>query len=97
MFTKILTLALAVLVGGAVSANGQSQGRGNQGRGNAKAKEAAIRFQAMDTNNDRVITRAGMARQRAVVHGARLERRRQARGNEVRVGATRDDRAWDRE
>jgi Ca2+-binding EF-hand superfamily protein len=101
------TLGLAVLVAGLVSANAgefsanelNPQGRGNQGRGNARGnaqeRDAAIRFQAMDRNNDRVITREewrGSARS-FTVHDWNGDG--QLAGNEVRVGAVRDDRAWD--
>jgi len=92
MFPKVLTLVLAVVVGGTVSVNGQ--GRGN-GRGNTKAKDAAIRFQAMDLNHDRVISREewrGSA-QSFTVHDWNGDGK--LAGNEVKVGAARDDRAWD--
>ena len=88
MSLRILTLGLAVIAAGAVPASAQ---RGNaQGRGAAaQSRNAAIRFQEMDRNNDRVITRAewrGSA-QSFKVHDWNGDGK--LSGDEVRVGAVR--------
>ena len=82
MSPRSFTLGLALVVAGAVSANGQGT-------------NARIRFQAMDRNNDGVITRdewRGSA-QSFTVHDWNGDGR--LSGNEIRIGAARDDRAWD--
>lgn len=93
MSSKLLTLGLVALVAGAVSAN--AQGRGN-GRGrNEQDRRAVIRFQGMDRNNDRVITRnewRGSA-QSFKVHDWNGDGK--LSGDEVRIGTARDDRAED--
>jgi Ca2+-binding EF-hand superfamily protein len=79
MSPRSLTLGLAIVVAGVVSANGQGRSQ--------------IRFQGMDRNNDGVITRdewRGSA-QSFKVHDWNGDG--QLSGNEVRVGAARDDRA----
>lgn len=85
MSFKILPLGLAVLAVGAVSANAQT--RNTQDRG------ATIRFQAMDRNNDGVITRDEWrgSEQSFNVHDWNGDGK--LSGNEVRIGAARDDRA----
>jgi Ca2+-binding EF-hand superfamily protein len=89
MPSKILTLGLAVLLAGAVFAN--AQGRGANGRG----RSAPIRFQEMDRNNDRVITRDEWrgSDQSFKVHDWNGDGR--LSGEEVRIGAARADRARD--
>ena len=87
MFSKILTLGLAILVAGAVSANAQGRGNGPKG------KKVQTRFEGMDRNNDGVIARdewRGSA-QSFKVHDWNGDGK--LSGNEVRVGASRDDRA----
>lgn len=80
MSPKILTLGLVVLVAGAVSAN-------------AQGRNATIRFQGMDRNNDGVITRDEWrgSVQSFKVHDWNGDGK--LSGNEVRTGAARDDRA----
>jgi Ca2+-binding EF-hand superfamily protein len=82
------SLAIAALLVAGLAADsaaqGQSRGRGNQ---NQNPNRAQYRFQAMDTNNDRVITRAewrGSARSFQVHdwNGDGV-----ISGNEVRIGA----------
>src|SRR6476661_2514205 len=85
MSFKILPLGLAVLAAGAVSANAQTR--------NTQDRSATIRFQEMDRNNDGVITRdewRGSA-QSFNVHDWNGDGK--LSGNEVRIGAARDDRA----
>src|SRR5712691_1398211 len=80
MSPRSLTLGLAIAVAGAVSASGQG-------------RNAQIRFQGMDRNHDGVITRdewRGSA-QSFKVHDWNGDGK--LSGNEVRVGAARDDRA----
>ena len=93
MSQKIFMLGLAVLVAGAVSANAQGRGNG-RGRGNLK-NTAPIRFQEMDRNNDRVITRNEWrgSDQSFNVHDWNGDGK--LSDDEVRVGASRDDRARD--
>jgi Ca2+-binding EF-hand superfamily protein len=88
--SKILMLGLVALIAGSVSAD--AQGRGNA-RGRTRLDNAPIRFQAMDRNNDRVITRAEWrgSDQSFKVHDWNEDGK--LSGNEVRVGASRDDRA----
>jgi Ca2+-binding EF-hand superfamily protein len=97
MSLRILTLGLALFAAGAVSANGQRpQGRGNgQGRSsNAQTRNAPIRFQGMDRNNDREITRDEWrgSDQSFKVHDWNGDGK--LSGNEMRVGSERDDRVW---
>src|SRR5712671_2275493 len=83
MSLKTLALGLTVLAVGAVPASAQ--------RGNTQGRPGAIRFQEMDSNNDRVITRAewrGSA-QSFKVHDWNGDGK--LSGDEVRVGAARDD------
>ena len=91
MSQKILMLGLAVLVAGAVSANAQGRGYA-RGRANGQDR-APIRFQDMDRNNDREITRDEWrgSDQSFKVHDWNGDGK--LSGNEVRVGASRDDRA----
>jgi Ca2+-binding EF-hand superfamily protein len=91
MSRKIFMLGLAVLAAGAVSANAQGRGNG-RGRGNQK-DTAPIRFQEMDRNNDRVIARNEWrgSDQSFKVHDWNGDGK--LSGDEVRVGAARDDRA----
>ena len=91
MSPKIFMLGLALLVAGVVSAD--AQGRGN-GRGRGRLKDdAPIRFQEMDRNNDRVITRDEWrgSDQSFKVHDWNGDGK--LSGDEVRIGASRDDRA----
>jgi len=92
MSLKILTLGLAVLVAGSVSANAQGNGNG-RGRGRGNQRRVAIRFQEMDRNGDRVITRDEWrgSDQSFKVHDWNADGK--LSDNEVRVGASRDDRA----
>ena len=89
MSPKIFMLGLVVLVAGAVSVNAQGNGRG---RGHLK-DTAPIRFQEMDRNNDRVIARDEWrgSDQSFKVHDWNGDGK--LSGEEVRVGAARDDRA----
>ncbi|HEX6322637.1 MAG TPA: hypothetical protein VFZ36_02840 [Vicinamibacterales bacterium] len=88
--TGILTALVAVTLVADVAAQGQGRGRGQgQGRGN----QAQIRFQAMDTNGDRIIQRSewrGSARSFEVHdwNGDGV-----LSGVEVRIGARRPARA----
>jgi Ca2+-binding EF-hand superfamily protein len=78
-----------LFVGGAVAANGQSL----QGRNSAQGRNATIRFQGMDRNHDGVITRDEWrgSDQSFKVHDWNGDGR--LSGNEVRIGAAREDRA----
>jgi Ca2+-binding EF-hand superfamily protein len=89
MFSKILTLGVAVFIAGVPSAN--AQGRGANGRG----RNPAIRFQEMDRNNDREITRDEWrgSNQSFKVHDWNGDGR--LAGDEVRIGAARADRGRD--
>src|SRR5436190_22387512 len=94
MFQKIFMLGLAVLVAGAVSANAQGRGYA-RGRANGQDRSAPIRFQEMDRNGDRVITRDEWrgSDQSFNVHAWNGDG--VLSGNEVGVGAVRTDRGRD--
>jgi Ca2+-binding EF-hand superfamily protein len=88
--SKILMLGLAVFLAGSVSAD--AQGRGNA-RGRTKLDNTPIRFQEMDRNKDRAITRDEWrgSDQSFKVHDWNNDGKLSA--EEVRVGASRDNRA----
>src|SRR5438874_1658137 len=87
MFSKILTLGLTIFVGGALSA--AAQGRSPNGRGGRDV----IRFQEMDRNHDGVITRDEWRGSTESFNVHDWNGDGKLSGNEVRIGAARNDRA----